>query len=121
AILIEKGSDAELCREKVEMIQLLAGVAKIDFVDNKPSSSIGSVGKGFEAFILVDENINKEQLLARFQKTLDTEKIYASRSESKLNGNFAKHADSSLVEAEKIHLEESKRKIEKLEGYINSL
>ncbi len=121
AILIEKGSAAELCREKVEMIQLLAGVAKIDFVDEKPSSSIGTVGKGFEAFILVDENINKEQLLTRFQKTLETEKLYASRSEAKLNGNFAKHADPALVEAEKVHLEESKRKIEKLEAYISSL
>ena len=80
------------------MIQLLAGVAKVEFVDAKPASSIGTVGKGFEAFILVDESINKEQLIARFQKTIEKETGYARMSENKLNGNFAKHAPANLVE-----------------------
>nr|MCR4954737.1 valine--tRNA ligase [Treponema sp.] len=121
AVLIEKGSAAEVAREKVEMIQLLAGIAKVDFVDTKPASSIGTVGKGFESFILVDENINKEQLIARFQKTLEKEQGYARMSENKLNGNFAKHAPANLVEEEKARLAESQRKIKTLEGYIQDL
>ncbi len=121
AIQISKGSAAEVCREKVEMIQLLAGVKKIDFVDVKPASSIGTVGTDFEAFIIVDENINKEQLLARFQKTLEKEQGYAKMSENKLNGNFAKHAPANLVEEEKQRLAESQRKITTLQSYIESL
>ena len=121
AILIEKGSAAEVAREKVEMIQLLAGVAKVDFVEAKPASSIGTVGKGFEAFILVDENINKEQLIARFKKTLEKEQGYARMSENKLNGNFAKHAPENLIEEERQKLAESQRKVATLEGYLKEL
>ena len=121
AIKITKGSAAEVCREKVEMIQLLAGVAKIDFVEAKPASSIGTVGTGFEAFILVDESIDKAGLLARFQKTMEKEQGYAKMSENKLNGNFAKHAPANLVEEEKQRLAESNRKIATLQAYINEL
>lgn len=121
AIKIIKGSSAEVCLEKVEMIMLLAGVAHIDFVDEKPASSIGTVGTDFEAFILVDENIDKEQLLARFKKTLEKEQGYAKMSENKLNGNFAKHAPANLVEEEKQRLAESNRKIATLQSYISSL
>ena len=121
AIKITKGSAAEVCREKVEMIQLLAGVAKVDFVETKPASSIGTVGTGFESFILVDESIDKEQLLARFQKTMEKEQGYAKMSENKLNGNFAKHAPVELVEEEKQRLSESLRRISTLQGYISEL
>ena len=121
AILIEKGSAAEVVREKVEMIQLLAGVAKVDFVTAKPESSIGTVGVGFESFILVDENINKEQLIARFKKTLEKEQGYARMSQNKLNGNFAQHAPANLVEEERQKLAESERKIATLESYLSDL
>lgn len=121
AIKIVEGSSAEVCREKIEMIMLLSGVAHIDFVSSKPESSIGTVGKDFEAFILVDENINKEQLLTRFKKTLEKEQGYAKMSENKLNGNFAKHAPANLIEEEKQRLAESQRKIATLQSYISSL
>mgnify|MGYP003314285113 CR=1 FL=1 len=87
----------------------------------KPASSIGTVGKGFEAFVILDENINKEQLLTRFQKAIDQETEWARRSENKLNGNFAQHAPAELVEKEKEILAEAKRKIEKLQSYVSEL
>ena len=121
AVKIEKGSGAEVAREKVEMIQLLGGVAKVDFVDAKPASSIGAVGAGFEAFVLVDESINKEQLLSRFQKSLEKEQGYARMSENKLNGNFAQHAPANLVQEERDRLAESQKKIATLESYIKEL
>jgi len=121
AIKIEKGSAAEVAREKVEMIQLLGGVAKVDFVDTKPASSIGAVGAGFEVFVLVDESINKEQLMTRFQKAIEKEQGYARMSENKLNGNFAKHAPENLVQEERDRLAESQRKIKTLEGYLAEL
>ena len=121
AIKTEKGSAAEVAKEKVEMIQLLAGVAKVEFVESKPASSIGTVGKGFEAFVLVDESINKDQLLSRFQKAMEKEQGYARMSENKLNGNFAKHAPQNLVDEEKARLAESQKKIATLAAYIEEL
>ena len=121
ALLVEQGSNAEVCREKVDMIQLLAGVANIDFVDAKPASSIGTVGTGFEAFILIDEHINKEQLLARFKKDVEKTTAEAQRTEAKLGGKFAEHAPAELVQAERDKLEEAKRRIEKLQSYIEAL
>ena len=121
AILVTKGTEAEVCHEKVDMIKLLAGVANVEFVDAKPASSVGTVGKGFEAFILVDESVNKEQLIARFKKEIEQETVWVKRSEAKLNGNFAQHAPAEVVQAERNKMEESKRKIEKLESYIASL
>ena len=121
AILIEKGSAAEVCREKVEMIQLLAGLSKVEFVETKPAKAIGTVGTGFEAFILLDENINKEQLLLHFQKDLEKDKKDAERTEAKLNGKFAEHAPAEVVQAERDKLAETKRRIEKLGTYIEAL
>ena len=121
AILISKGSEAEVCREKVDMIKLLAGVANVEFVDAKPASSVGTVGKGFEAFILVDGSINKDALIARFKKEIETETGWVKRSEAKLSGSFAQHAPADVVQAERDKMEESKRKIEKLQSYVNSL
>ena len=46
---------------------------------------------------------------------------WVKRSEAKLNGNFAQHAPAEVVQQERDKMEESKRKIEKLESYIASL
>src|SRR5574344_1363154 len=121
AVLITAGSAAEVIKEKTEMIELLAGVEKIDFVYAKPAKAIGSVGSGFEAFLLVDESINKEQLVARFNKELEAEKALAQKTEAKLGGKFAQNAPAEVVQAEKEKLEESKRRIEKLSGYVQTL
>ncbi len=121
AVLIVKGSSAEVCREKVEEIKLLAGLSKVEFVEEKPSKSIGTVGNGYEAFIILDENINKEQLLLHFNKDLEKETKDAQRIEFKLNGKFAEHAPAEVVQAERDNLANIKRRIEKLTGYIESL
>ncbi|MCQ2611769.1 MAG: valine--tRNA ligase [Treponema sp.] len=121
AIQIEKGSAAEVCREKTDMIELLCGMRKVEFVDTKPSNAVGTVGKGFEAFLIVDESVNKEQLIERFKKEIETEKGYAARSQAKLSGKFAEHAAPEVVQQERDKLEESNRRIEKLESYLKSL
>ena len=121
AIKIESGTNAEVIKEKTDMIQLLAGIKTIEFVDANPAKSIGTVGTGYEAFLLVDENINIEQLAAKFRKDIDWEKENVRRSENKLNGKFAEHAPAELVQAERDALEVAKSKIEKLEGYLRNL
>ena len=121
ALLVVKGSAAEVCKEKADMIQLLAGLSKIEFVEEKPAKSIGTVGTGFEAFILLDGNINKEQLLKHFNKDLETGRKDAERIEFKLNGKFGQHAPAEVVQAERDKLVEIKRRIEKLESYVAAL
>ena len=119
--MTEKGSAAEVCAEKSDIIMLLAGIAHIDFVDEKPASSIGTVVPGAEAFLLIDESIDKKQLSSRFQKEKAEAEAIASRSEAKLSGKFAEHAAKELIEAEKAKLEENRRRIEKLSSYMQSL
>ena len=121
ALMIEKGSAAEVCAEKSDIIMLLAGISHIDFVDKKPASSIGTVVPGAEAFLLIDESIDKTQLASRFQKEKAEAEAIAARSEAKLSGKFAEHAAKELVEAEKAKLEENRRRIEKLASYMQSL
>ena len=121
AVKIIAGSSAEVIKEKTDMVELLAGVRQIDFVDNAPAKSIGTVGTGFEAFLLVDEGINTEQLKARFEKEIAEEEAVVKKSEAKLNGNFAQHAPAEVVQAERDKMAESQRRIEKLSGYLKSL
>ncbi len=121
AVKVTKGSSAEVIKEKTDMIELLAGVKQIDFVESSPAKSIGTVGSGFEAFLLVDEGINTEQLKARFEKEIAAEEASVKKSEAKLNGNFAQHAPAEVVQAERDKMAESKRRIEKLTGYVKSL
>lgn len=121
AIKVAAGTNAEVIKEKTDMIQLLAGIKTIEFVDANPAKSIGTVGTGYEAFLLVDENINIDQLAEKFKKDIDWEKENVRRSENKLNGKFAEHAPAELVQAERDALEVAKSKIEKLEGYLQNL
>ncbi|MBQ1983730.1 MAG: class I tRNA ligase family protein, partial [Spirochaetaceae bacterium] len=108
-LLITPNSEAEVCREKTDMIKLLSGVKEIDFVDAKPQGAIGTVGLGFECFIYVDESINKEQLLARFKKELASETAFVQKVDAKLAGKFAQNAPKEVVEAEKAKREETLR------------
>lgn len=121
AILVQKGSAAEVCKEKTDMIELLAGMKSVDFVEAKPARAIGTVGSGFEAFLIVDESVNIEALKAKFNKEIETQTKYAQNSERKLGGNFAQHAPAELVEEEKKKLAEAQSRIEKLKSYLQSL
>ena len=121
ALQITPNSPAEVCREKADLIQLLAGVASIDFAEEKPQRAIGAVGDGFEAFLLVEGSINLDQLLARFKKELANEQAFADKVSAKLAGKFAQNAPAEVVAAEREKLENTKRRIEKLTSYIESL
>ena len=121
AILVQAGSAAEVCKEKTDMIELLAGMKQVEFVEAKPARAIGTVGSGFEAFLIVDESVNLEALKAKFNKEIETQTKYAQNSERKLSGNFAQHAPAELVEEEKKKLAECQNRIEKLQSYLQSL
>ena len=121
ALQLASDSPAQVCREKADLIQLLAGVAAIDFTETKPQRAIGAVGEGFEVFLLVEGSINLDQLLARFKKELANEQAFADKVSAKLSGKFAQNAPAPVVEAEREKLENTRRRIEKLTSYIDSL
>ena len=79
------------------------------------------MGDGFEAFLLVEGSINLDQLLARFKKELANEQAFADKVSAKLAGKFAQNAPADVVAAEREKLENTKRRIEKLTSYIESL
>ncbi|MGP1587837.1 MAG: valine--tRNA ligase [Treponemataceae bacterium] len=120
-VIVASGSASEVCTEKTDLIKLLAGVKEVTFVSEKPSNAIGTVGKDFEAFILVDESINKEQLTARFNKEIAAESAFVSKVNAKLSGKFAQNAPKEIVEAEKVKRDDAQRKIDKLKSYLERL
>jgi valyl-tRNA synthetase len=121
ALLITKGSDAEVCHEKTDLIQLLAGVANIAFVNEKPHGAIGTVGSGFEAFVLIGGNIDVAALKARFTKEIASETAFITKVDAKLSGKFAENAPAEVVAAEKEKRLVAARRVEKLTSYIQSL
>jgi len=125
ALYVEKGSDAEAAREKTDIIQLLSGVSKIDFLSapsDHPKGAIGTVGKGYEAFVVVGEEVDPAQLAARFEKEIEKERANVSRLEGKLaNANFVANAPAEVVALEREKLVDMNRRIEKLCSYVKDL
>ena len=121
ALVITQGSSAEVCKEKIDIIKLLAGIGDIEFVENKIDGAIGTVGNGFEAFIKIDGSVNVDQLKTRFTKELTTEKAFIAKVDAKLAGKFAQNAPKEVVEAEKEKRANAARRVEKLESYLQNL
>ena len=125
ALYIEAGSPAAAAFENIDLIKLLAGLADIAFIEtpaDKPANSIGTVGSGFEAFIITGTEVDRSQLAARFTKELEKEKQTVSRLTAKLsNANFIAHAPAEVVEGEKEKLHGAERRIEKFTLYLHDL
>ena len=124
-LFVEKGSAAEAAREKEEIIKLLAGISKLDFIASPadhPKGAIGAVGKGYEAFVVVGEGVDPAQLAARFVKEIEKETQNVARLEGKLaNANFVANAPVDIVALEREKLAEMRRRIAKLGSYVEDL
>jgi len=125
ALYVEKGSAAEAAHEKIDIIQLLAGISKIDFLSNPadhPKGAIGTVGKGYEAFVVVGEEVDPAQLALRFTKEIEKETQNIAKLEGKLaNANFVANAPAEVVALEREKLVEMNRRIGKLSLYVKDL
>ncbi len=125
ALYVEASSPAAAAREKENIMRLLAGLSAVDFLDSpksKPAGSIGTVGRGFEAFVVTDGSVDPETLVARFGREAEKERANADRVRAKLsNRNFVANAPEEVVAAEQEKLAESERRIAKLEGYVKDL
>ena len=125
ALFIEAGTPAAAARENTDLIRLLAGIADIVFIASpadKPANSIGTVGTGFEAFIITGSEVDRSQLTLRFTKELEKEKQAATRLTAKLaNTGFTDHAPAEVVEAEREKLQQAERRIQKFTQYLQDL
>lgn len=125
ALYIEKGSAASASLENIEIIRMLAGLSAIDFLDSpamRPKGSIGTVGKGFEAFVVAGDQIDASQLVERFTREIEKETANAAKIEGKLaNTQFVAHAPAEVVEAEREKRAEILRRIDKLGSYVKDL
>lgn len=125
ALFVEKGSPAEAAKEKTDIICLLAGLSGVEFLENpkdKAKGSIGTVGKGFEAFIVPGEGADPEKMVQKFKKELEKEEGNFSKLKGKLsNEKFVANAPAEVVEGEKEKLNEIQRRIEKLKAYVSEL
>lgn len=125
ALFVEKGSPAEAAKEKTDIICLLAGLSGVDFLENpkdKAKGSIGTVGKGFEAFIVPGDGADPEKMVQKFKKELEKEEGNFSKLKGKLsNEKFVANAPAEVVEGEKEKLNEIQRRIEKLKAYVSEL
>ena len=125
ALFVEKGSPAEAAKEKTDIICLLAGLSGVDFLESpgdKAKGSIGTVGKGFEAFIVPGEGADPEKMVQKFKKELEKEEGNFFKLKGKLsNEKFVANAPAEVVEGEKEKLNEIQRRIEKLKAYVSEL
>ncbi len=121
----EENAPAAAARENTEIIKMLSGLMELHFIralTEKPASSIGTAGAGFEAFLITDETVNKLQLKNRFLKELEKNSANAAKIEAKLkNENFIKNAPEEVITGEKEKYAEFLRMCEKLRAYLESL
>ncbi len=125
ALYVEPGTPASAAREKEDIIRMLAGLSSLTFIASprdKGEGSIGTVGTGFEAFVITDGSVDPKALAERFEKEADKERVNAERVRAKLsNQNFVANAPVEVVDAEREKLAEAERRIEKLASYVKEL
>jgi valyl-tRNA synthetase len=117
--------------ENEALIKLLAGIGdlKIDDsvneerpADARPHGSIGMAGTGFEAFVFVAQAVDTQALKKKFSNDLERDRKYIETLRAKLaNEQFVKNAPQELVNEQKIKLEETVRRTEKIANYLKDL
>lgn len=124
-LYVDPCSPASAATQYSEVIMMLAGLSELTFLasaNEKPEQSIGTVGTGFEAFILAGESLDIDKIIARFDKELLKEETYVAKIEKKLQDkNFIENAPSDIVQKERESIQEKKMRIEKLKQYKKEL
>ena len=106
-------------------IEKLAGVEKIEFIDDKsalPEKTVSQVLDGIELFIPLGELVDLEKEIARLQSDLDNIENEVKRASGKLSNNgFLEKAPKSLVDAERAKLDKYLDMREKIIKQIKDL
>jgi valyl-tRNA synthetase len=122
-VLVSAGMHEGVFIENDGMIKLLAGIGelKTEKIPARPEGSIGLAGNGFEAFVFIDR-ADTAALKAKLSRDLERDTKFLNGLRQKLgNEQFIKNAPAELVAQEKMKLDETVRRTEKLESYIRDL
>jgi len=119
----------ETFRRNEGLIKLLAGIgdlqieaAKDGDSSSRPEGSIGMAISGFETFVFVAEAVDTAALKKKFINDLERDRKYIDSLRAKLaNEQFIKNAPENLVEKQKIKLEETVKRTEKVSNYLKDL
>jgi valyl-tRNA synthetase len=110
------------------LIKLLAGIGELTVessaggVSARPEGSIGMAGAGFEVFVFVAEAVDTAALKKKFANDLERDRKYIDALRAKLaNDQFVKNAPPELVAEQKVKLEETLKRTEKLDNYLRDL
>ena len=113
-------------RENEGLIRLLAGIGDLKIEGDtsvvRPAGSIGMAGAGFEVFVFVAEAVDTAALKKKFSNDLERDRKYIDALRAKLaNEQFIKNAPAELVEEQKVKLEDTSRRTEKIANYLRDL
>ncbi|MDR1252522.1 MAG: valine--tRNA ligase [Treponema sp.] len=135
-VLARTGGDHEqTLRQNEELVKLLTGTGEMEICagvsDNmsagggeskRPAGSIGLVGAGFEVFVFIAEAVDTAALKQKLGKDLERDRKFIQGLRAKLaNEQFIKNAPAELAAAEKVKLEESLKRTDKIESYLRDL
>ncbi len=115
--------------DNTSLIKLLAGIGDIEIetmTDNtggsRPAGSIGMAGNGFEIFVFIAEAVDTAALKKKLSSDLERDQKYIGSIRAKLaNEQFVKNAPAELVDEQKLKLEETLKRTEKLNNYLRGL
>ena len=124
-MLVTKDKAFRKAIQQMELvIQSLTNVEEMNLKDqfNKQEGYAGSVGKGFEVFVDLRENIDVDQEKNRLQKEREKSRKRKSEIQGKLtNPNFINKAPKLVVEKNQKELRELENKILKIEENLSTL
>ena len=126
-VIIRSGEDTEKTfKDNEALIRLLAGINELTMegkgVTQRPSNSVGMAGNGFEVFVFIAEAADTAALKKKFLNDLEKDAKYIESLQAKLsNGQYISNAPSRLVEEQKVKLEKTLSRVEKLKLYLRDL
>jgi valyl-tRNA synthetase len=102
------------------IIQKLAGVSSVKYVNEKPSSAVGFIIKSAEYFVPI--TINPEEEKARLKKELEYNQGFLQSVQKKLaNEKFVANAKPELIELERRKQMDAESKIKAIEEQLSNL
>jgi valyl-tRNA synthetase len=115
--------------ENEALIKLLAGIDDLTIEsisgeknDARPHGSIGMAGAGFEVFVFIAQAVDTQALKNKFSNDLERDRKYIETLRAKLaNEQFVKNAPQELVDEQKLKLEETIGRTEKIANYLKDL
>lgn len=119
----EPGCLAEaFIKRNTALVGLLVGGPAPAVVDTRPAGTVVLAGRGYEAFASVRDVVDIPRLLAKLQKDVEKDGLFARKTAAKLaNEAFVNSAPPEVIAKEKEKLSETEARIAKLCRFVEEL